>query len=85
VELPVECGRDERGDRVPRRFGRPPGVARVAEVLDRWWGRDHRYFRVRTEDGAQVILRLDEERSSWSVAFYAVSDGAGTGDGRERG
>ena len=85
MDLPVECTRDERGESVPLRFGRPPGVARVAEILDRWWGRGHRYFRVRTEDGAQVILRHDEERSRWSVAHYAASDGGEPGAGRPRG
>jgi hypothetical protein len=42
----------------------------VAETLDSWEGGDHRYFRVRTPDGAQYILRQDLGAGSWQLHFF---------------
>ena len=54
----VECYAGHRGDETPRRFTLG-GAVEVAEVLDAWLAPDHRYFRVRGDDGACYILRND--------------------------
>ncbi len=60
-----------RGSRlVPVRFG-PSGIEhQVAEVLDRWPGEDHQYFKVRTTDGDSYILRYDAARGAWEVSVF---------------
>src|SRR3954462_11079813 len=55
----VDCHAGHRGEETPRRFDLGGRVREVLEVLDRWYGPDHRYFKVRAPDGV-YILRHDE-------------------------
>lgn len=68
MDLRVECHRDVAG-RVPCRFGRPGSMHDVESVIDRWPGSDHSYFRVRTLDGVDYILRHDEDSDAWQIHF----------------
>ncbi|WP_437487250.1 hypothetical protein WME75_06465 [Sorangium sp. So ce1014] len=45
---------------------------RVTEILDRWPGGDHLYFKVRGDDGARYILRRDFEILLWELEVYEV-------------
>jgi hypothetical protein len=65
----VECRAEEWGS-VPVRFGHRGEMRDVAEVLDRWPGEDHCYFRVAASDGAIYILRHDEDADSWCIHFF---------------
>lgn len=78
--LRVECAPDSGGRSVPVRFGVTGTMHDVAEVVDRWYGRDHRYFRVRTGDGAQFILRYDEDQARWGVTFFESGGAPSDGD-----
>ena len=40
----------------------------VQEILDRWYGPDDRYFKIRAEDGNVYILRHSE--AGWSLASF---------------
>jgi hypothetical protein len=68
LDLRVECNRDVAG-RVPRRFGHPGSMHDVETVVDRWPASDHSYFRVRTADGVDYILRHDEMSDAWQIYF----------------
>jgi hypothetical protein len=39
----------------------------VREVLDRWLGEDHAYFKVVGEDGVRYILRRDDHHDRWEL------------------
>ena len=69
MALQVECRTDEGGE-VPVRFGHGGASQEVAEVVDRWLGEDHRYYRVRTEDGGLFILRYDQRDDSWQISLF---------------
>jgi hypothetical protein len=45
----------------------------VVENLDRWFGPDHAYFKVRGDDGNLYILRLDEARDAWELTMFRSS------------
>lgn len=81
----VECRSEPGGGSVPARFGRIGRLREVVAVLDRWDGRDHRYFRVRAEDGATVILRQDLGDASWRLHFYRREASGGEEDRPEDG
>ena len=66
----VECRPEPCRGLIPVRFGQPGQMHLVADVLDRWDGDDHRYFRVCTEDGAVYILRQDLRDDRWWIQFY---------------
>jgi len=70
VEIQVECYAGYRGEERPVRFRIGRRRVEVRQVLDRWWGPDHRYFKVRAEDGAVYILRLDLETGGWELTLY---------------
>ena len=78
MDLRVECRSDD-GGRVPRRFGRPGAMHDVSAVLDRWPGNEITYYRVRTPDGVEYILRCDERDGSWRIQFLEAR-GAHAGD-----
>jgi hypothetical protein len=68
-ELLVECRIDDAGS-VPARFGSHGAMREVSEVIDRWMGEDHAYYRVRTSDGAVFILRRDDDAGTWAIHFF---------------
>jgi hypothetical protein len=39
-------------------------------LLDRWYGPDYEYFRVRADDGDTYILRHDTSDDTWSLTAY---------------
>lgn len=71
-EARVEAYAGYRGEESPRTVRHRGRSFRVAEVLDRWYegGVDPEkllvtYFRVRTTDGAELILKYEEETGRW--------------------
>jgi hypothetical protein len=41
----------------------------IVETLDRWYGRDCCYIKVKSRDGSVYILRLDETHSEWELTM----------------
>ena len=39
----------------------------VEEVLDSWLGPDHRYFKLKGDDGEVYIIRQDTTSGSWEL------------------
>jgi hypothetical protein len=68
--------RGHRGEETPRRFtlGR---TIEVAEVLDAWPAPDHRYFKVRGDNGACYILRNDVLTGRWELTMFDRSGAIG--------
>jgi hypothetical protein len=59
-----------RGMPMPRRIRLDERAIEVAEVLDQWFGANYRYCKIRGDDGALYILRLDEKRFAWSLILF---------------
>ena len=63
----------------------------VIENLDRWFGPDYAYFKVRGDDGNLYILRLDEARDAWELTMFrrpqaeTFADVPGTGRPNSKG
>jgi archaemetzincin len=73
----VECYAGYRGEETPRTFFLDSRRVDVAEVLDRWHGIDHRYFKVRAVDGALYILRHDTDADRWEITLFQQPGTAG--------
>jgi hypothetical protein len=70
--MSVEVDSNEaHGLSMPRRFRMDGRVVEVVKVLDQWFGADYRYCKVKGADCALYILRLDENRSDWTLTMYA--------------
>ena len=42
---------------------------KVEEILDRWTGEDHDYFKLKADDGALYIIRYDRESDEWELTL----------------
>lgn len=67
MDLKVDCHAGYRGEETPRRLELEGRRVEVVEVLDRWYGPDHRYFKLRGDDGAVYLLRHDEGADRWEL------------------
>jgi hypothetical protein len=66
----VECYAGHRGEQTPRRIAFDGRSVELIELLDLWLAPDHRYFKMRSADGATYILRHDEPSSRWEITLY---------------
>jgi hypothetical protein len=69
-QVDVECYAGYRGEETPRRFRLEERSVDVREVLDQWLAPDHRYFKVRGDDGDAYILRHDMVRDRWELTMF---------------
>lgn len=69
-DIRVECYAGYRGDEEPRRFWIGERPVEIAEILDRWLAPDHRYFKVRGDDGGTYILRHDTRADRWELTMF---------------
>lgn len=70
MELRVECYSGYKGEETPRAFSLGDRRIEVAEVLDRWLAPDHRYFKVRGDDGGRYIMRHDVGKDRWELTLF---------------
>lgn len=66
----VECYSGYRGEETPRAFWIGERRVEVAEVLDRWLAPEHRYFKLRGDDGSLYILRHDGAAEQWHLTLF---------------
>lgn len=69
-KINVSCYAGYRGEQEPRSFELSGRNVEVTEILDRWLAPDHRYFKVRGDDGGAYILRHDEEEERWELTMF---------------
>ena len=71
MKIIVQCHAGYRGEEEPRRMHLGDRSLEVIEVLDRWLAPDHRYFKVRADDGAVYILRHDPVTDGWALTYWS--------------
>ena len=76
MRVRVEAYSGYKANERPLRFCLGDQWYEITEVVDRWYGPDYMYFRVRAGDGSLYVLRLEEETQQWSLAgFQAAGPG----------
>jgi hypothetical protein len=83
LRIGVECYAGYRGEETPRALRLGDRRIDVVEVLDRWLAPDHRYFKVRSDDGDTYIVRQETSTDEWTWSVFLSGAGAGRGDSRE--
>lgn len=78
LRIRVECYAGHRGEETPRRFHIAERTVEVDDVLDRWLAPEHRYFKLRGDDGGIYILRHDEPAGCWELTLYDSGRSAST-------
>jgi hypothetical protein len=76
IPLRVECYAGWRADERPEAFWLHGRRILVREILDRWLGEDHAYFKLTGEDGIRYILRRDDHHDRWELILTEVSAAA---------
>lgn len=71
--ITVGCHAGYRGEESPRYFLIKERRVEVVEILDRWLAPDHRYFKLRGDDGAIYIIRHDIGSNLWQLTLYEPS------------
>jgi len=66
----VECRDDQCSEEMPHRFWLGAREVGVVDVLDRWLAADHRYFKIRGDDGDVYILRHDLATGRWELTLF---------------
>lgn len=68
--LKVECYAGHRGEETPLRFYLGKRCVEVDEVIDRWLDPEHRYFKLRGDDGGVYILRHSTGEDRWEMTLF---------------
>jgi hypothetical protein len=77
--IAVECYAGHRGEETPRVLILGERRVAIVEVLDRWLAPDHRYFKLRGDDGDIYIVRHSER--GWELTMFR----SGTAEGDQSG
>jgi len=67
----VQCYAGYRGDETPRALIIGDRRIEVVEVLDRWLAPDHRYFKVKGDDGDVYIVRYSNAADAWELTMFS--------------
>ncbi len=68
MDIRVSCYAGYRGEETPRRFWLGDRAIEILTVEDRWLAPEHRYFKIKGDDGARYILRHDTR--AWELVFF---------------
>jgi len=85
MKIRVESYDGYRSGERPLRFRLGEKRREVVEVLDRWFGEDHDYFKVLADDGGVYVLRCGRGADGWELTQYraAGAENAGGPPGRK--
>lgn len=70
----VDCYAGYKGEQTPRTVILGDRRIDVVAVLDQWLAPDHRYFKVRGDDGDMYIVRQDAATGEWSLTLFRRGD-----------
>jgi len=70
----VECYAGHRGEQTPRTLILGDRRIAVVEVVDAWLAPDHRYFKLRGDDGDMYLVRHDERSNTWELTMFRAQN-----------
>ncbi len=81
MKILVETYDGYRAGERPLRFRLGEKCREVVEILDRWFGEDHDYFKVLADDGGVYVLRCGRGVDGWELTQYRAAGAANVEDG----
>ena len=72
LRVAPEAYAGQRADEAPRAFVLGTRRITVAEELDRWLDPEHRYFKVRGDDGDVYIVRCNVRSDAWELTLVSA-------------
>ena len=77
MTIGVECYAGHRGEQTPRALILDDRRIAVADVVDAWLGPDHRYFKLKGDDGHTYLVRHDERAGTWELTMFRAEPSGG--------
>jgi hypothetical protein len=68
--IDVDCYAGHKGEQTPRVIGIGQRSVTVVQVLDQWLAPEHRYFKLRGDDGDIYLVRHDVSRGRWELTMF---------------
>jgi hypothetical protein len=84
MKIRVECHAGYRAAEEPRAFWLGERHLSAVEIVDRWLDPQHRYFKVRADDGREYVLRHHIASDEWELAALVGPGSTPSGDGSTR-
>ncbi len=75
MHISVEFYMGDHGVVIPQRVHFGARQINVVETLDRWYGADYCYIKLRALDDSVYIIRLDETRDQWQLTMLQRGQG----------
>ncbi len=75
IPIRVECYSGYAADERPVAFSLGERRVLVRDLLDRWQGEEHAYFKLSGDDGALYIIRQDRTSDAWELILMEISGG----------
>ena len=72
ISLTVEAYSGYKADERPVAFRLGGRRIAVQQILDRWYGEDHAYFKLTGEDETVYIIRQDRPSDTWELILMEV-------------
>lgn len=70
IRISVQSYSGYKANERPSRFFMGEHAYEVTEIIDRWYGPDYSYFKIRADDGNIYILRYDERLDTWELEYF---------------
>jgi hypothetical protein len=70
LQIGVECYAGYKGEQTPRALVLGDRRIGVVDVIDQWLSPDHRYFKVRCDDGDIYLVRQDVGSGEWTLTMF---------------
>ena len=70
LQIKVRCYAGYRSEETPVSFVIGSRRVEVVEVIDRWLAPNHRYFKLRGNDGGVYILRHEAVTVDWELTLF---------------
>jgi len=74
MRIQVEAHADDGGV-TPRNLCWNERRVGIVDIIDRWYGPDYRYVKVKGDDAGVYILRCDEIRNEWALIMFVSTRG----------
>ncbi len=75
ILIKVESYSGYKSNERPLSFTIKDRVFKVEEILDRWCGEDHDYFKLKADDKYTYIIRYDRTKDEWELVMMEKAKG----------
>jgi hypothetical protein len=73
AKISVQSYAGFKADERPVSFTLGAHIFHVREIVDRWYGEDHSYFKLIADDGNLYVIRHDRAEDQWEMVLMEAA------------